>query len=199
MIRITSGHLRGRKLKTLSSVKTRPTTERLRQAWMNALMPYLQSAAVLDLFAGTGALGIEALSRGASAAVFVEVDPKAMDLIQENIESLGQLGCSEIVRGDALQVLRRFEREKRQFDLLFLDPPYDRGFEEKILQSPEISKVLSPIGLVCVESRYRKEGAFPAPLGFHVKRHERYGDSQLTFYARDSVENGSQENIKDMA
>ncbi len=183
MLKITSGLHRGRILSAVPGNSTRPTQERLRQAWLNSLQMFLQDARVLDLFSGSGALGLEALSRGALFVQFVEENPKAFSVIQKNIQSLSfqdstQVWCKRVESALPLLV------EGPPFDLIFLDPPYHQGFEEKLLTTWPWDTLVTESGRICVESAYRKQGGYDAPSGWTISRDERYGDSQLTFYSR---------------
>jgi 16S rRNA (guanine966-N2)-methyltransferase len=141
----------------------------------------LPDSRVLDLFSGSGALGLEALSRGAASVVFVEENPKAARLILENAKTLDLQDQVQVLQKKVEQVLP-FLRDEPPFDLVFLDPPYDAGYEERILAEWPWEQLLAGTGTLCIESAFRKEGAFPAPSTLQVVRHERYGDSQLTFY-----------------
>ena len=183
MLRITSGLHRGRLIKSLPGLGTRPTTERTRQAWLNALQMQLPEARVLDLFSGSGALGIEALSRGASYVVFVEENPKAAQVIRENIKILKLEDQARVYQKRVETVLPLLQNEA-PFDFVFLDPPYHKGFEERVLADFPWTSVLTEDGRICVESAKRKEGPFSPPPGLAVARHENYGDSQLSFYER---------------
>ena len=183
MLRITSGSFRGRYIQALPGNTTRPTSERLRQAWLNSLQMKIPEARVLDLFSGSGALGFEAISRGASFVLFVEENTKAAQVIRENIKILNVDEQTRILQKRAEQVSTLLTGEA-PFDLIFMDPPYHKGFEEKILSEFPWEALLTEDGRLCIESAYRKEGAFTAPASLAVARHEKYGDSQLTFYER---------------
>ncbi len=183
MLRITSGIHRGRLIKTLAGQNTRPTTERLRQSWLNSLQMRLPEARILDLFSGSGALGLEALSRGADSVVFVEENPKAAQLIRENAKALNLEEQCKVFQKKVEQILP-FIQDEPPFDFVFVDPPYEKGHEEKLLNEWPWHKILNSAGRLCIESAYRKEGGFKAPPGLRILRDERYGDSQLTFYER---------------
>jgi 16S rRNA (guanine966-N2)-methyltransferase len=181
VLRITSGTHRGRLIKTLPGFTTRPTTERLRQSWLNSLHLRLPESRILDLFSGSGALGLEALSRGADRVVFVEENGKAAKLIRENASMLGFEERCEIFVKRVEQILPLLEHEP-PFDFIFADPPYDRGYEDRLLQEWPWKRLLAEGGRLCLESAWRKEGAYPPPAALEILRDERYGDSQLTFY-----------------
>jgi len=143
----------------------------------------LPDSRILDLFSGSGALGLEAISRGAEWVTFVEENPKATRMISENAKSLGVDTQVMILNRKVEQVLPGLI-EGPPFDFIFVDPPYERGFEEKLLGSWPWEQLLTENGLLCMESAYRKEGGYPPPESLKITRDERYGDSQLTFYAQ---------------
>ena len=130
-MRIISGQARGRKLATLEGENTRPTLDRTREALFNILQTRVRGAKVLDLFAGSGALGLEALSRGAQSAVFCDVSRQACAVIQKNIEALRAQDRSRLLCCDAMDALARLAGES--FDVVFLDPPYRKGLVDKAL------------------------------------------------------------------
>lgn len=179
-MRIVGGALKGRVLKPPSSQATRPTSDRLREALFNVLAHAYGDAAagarVLDLFAGTGALGIEALSRGASFALFVEEAVEARALIRENVEALGLTGTTRIFRRDATKLGDCPAGDA--YSLVFCDPPYGKGLAEAALLSARAGGWLAPEALVVVEER---SGAFNAPDGFEVLEQRRYDETELTF------------------
>ncbi len=183
MLRITSGIHRGRLLQSLAGTQTRPTTERLRQAWLNSLQMSLPESRILDLFSGTGAIGLEALSRGAASVVFVEENVKAAALIKKNAESLAMADQIRVLNKKVEQVLP-FLKDEPPFDFIFVDPPYEKGHEEKILSEWAWESLLAEGGKLCIESAYRKQGGYLPPKTLKIIRDERYGDSQLTFYTR---------------
>lgn len=179
-MRIVGGLHRGRALKSPSGSATRPTTDRLREALFNVLAHAYDDAAdgarVLDLFAGTGALGLEALSRGAAFALFVEdaVEPRA--IIRTNVETLGLTGVTRIFRRDATKLGAMGPGEP--YTLVFCDPPYGKGLAELALASARAGGWLAPGALLVVEE---KAGAFLAPEGFSELERRRYDETELTF------------------
>lgn len=179
-MRVVGGSLRGRALKAPASQATRPTSDRLREALFNVLAHAYGDAAdgarVLDLFAGTGALGIEAISRGAAFALFVEEAVEARALIRENVEALGLTGTTRIFRRDAARLGDCPAGDA--YSLIFCDPPYGKGLAEAALLSARQGGWLAPEALVVVEE---KAGAFVAPEGFEVLEQRRYDETELTF------------------
>jgi 16S rRNA (guanine966-N2)-methyltransferase len=177
-VRIIAGELGGRRLKAPPGKGTRPTAERVREA-LFSMLGALDGEHVLDLFAGTGALGIEALSRGASHAVFVESDARAAGLLSENLSAL-QLGDErvEIRRVDASRALRTASMDSEKYDLIFVDPPYREAERWGKELSPILPSLLSNGGRVVAESDRRA----PLDLGLEVERSRRYGDTSITIH-----------------
>jgi 16S rRNA (guanine966-N2)-methyltransferase len=181
-VRIVGGQFRGRPLVKPTHEGTRPTSDRVRESIFNILahgMPdlALAGARVLDLFAGTGALGIEALSRGASYCLFVEQDAEARALIRRNVESLGLTGVTKIFRRDATDLGPAGRASG--FTLAFLDPPYGQGLAEKALASAAGEGWLAVRAVVVIEER--KGVRLDLPAGFEVTDQRTWGDTQAIF------------------
>ena len=178
-MRIVGGRFKGRTLRGPSSHATRPTSDRLREALFNVLAHAYgdpaDGARVLDLFAGTGALGLEALSRGAKFAVFVDEAAEPRGLIRANVEALGLGGVTRIFRRDATKLGTAFASDA--FDLVFCDPPYGRGLALMALTSAREGGWLAPAALIVVEESV--EAAFAAPEGFDELERRRYDTSEL--------------------
>lgn len=178
-MRVIAGVARGRPLKAPKGRGTRPTSDRVREALFNVLAARVPGARVLDGFAGTGALGIEALSRGARAAVFVEQNPAVAGLIRENLRSTGLGESAGVVVQD---VSRTASLEPLgPFDLVFLDPPYDKGWAARLLQAFSRSALLAPEGLLILEHS-RREAALEQAPGLERVRQLIYGDTVLSLY-----------------
>ena len=180
-MRVVGGRLRSRPLKGPSSQAIRPTSDRLREALFNILAhgygDPVPGARVLDLFAGTGALGIEAISRGAAFALFVDDGAPARALLRGNVESLGLGGVTRIFRRDATKLGPVAPVEP--FALAFLDPPYGKGLAEKALAAARHGGWLTPGALVVVEEAADAE--FKAPEGYEQLEHRAYDDTQFAF------------------
>jgi 16S rRNA (guanine966-N2)-methyltransferase len=177
-VRVIAGRLGGRRLSAPRGRTTRPTSDRVREALFSMLGP-IDGASVLDLFAGTGALGIEALSRGGAKALFVEHDAAAVVALKGNLARLGLAEPLARVRmGDALSALRSARGARETYDLVFIDPPYGqlRDFEREL--SALLPAVLAPGARVVVESDRRA----PAELPLAVARRKRYGDTTITIH-----------------
>jgi 16S rRNA (guanine966-N2)-methyltransferase len=177
-MRVIAGRLGGRRLKAPSGRGTRPTSERVREA-LFSMLGALEGEDVLDLFAGTGVLGIEALSRGARRAVFVERDARVARLLGENLTSLaiaqdaGEVRCAE-----ALVALRSAREREETYDLLFIDPPYRQAHEWGPELSAALPALLRPDARIVVESDRRA----PLELEVAVERQRRYGDTSITIH-----------------
>ena len=183
-MRITSGRLRGKPLRAPEGRATRPTSDRARQAVFNILehapwSPGLKDARVIDLFAGTGALGLEALSRGAAFCLFVETDEAARGAIRENVEALDLFGRTRIHRRDANDLGARPGSGAEAFDLAVIDPPYGRGLGERALAALGGGGWLKP-GAVCLLERGPGEPAL-AVGGFTLLDQRTYGVAEVSF------------------
>ena len=177
-MRVIAGTLKGRRLKAPSWEGLRPTSDKLRETLFNILAPRIGGARVLDGYAGTGALGIEALSRGASHVTFVEQDRRAQTLIAENLAQCRVLNGYAIIRAGVIRALE--ELRGSPFDIVLLDPPYDVQAESVLAAAAE---VLAPGGVLVLEHA-RRRGA-PAGAGPLVRsRMVTSGDSALAFYQR---------------
>jgi 16S rRNA (guanine966-N2)-methyltransferase len=180
-MRIVGGRLGGRTLAAPKSQNVRPTSDRLREALFNILAHRyddpITGARVLDLFAGTGALGLEAISRGAAFALFIDDGAEARALIRQNVEALGLGGVTRIFRRDATRLGAVHPNEP--FGLVFLDPPYRKGLAAKSLASLRDGTWLAPHALVIVEEA--ADAAFAAPPGYAEIERRRYDDTELIF------------------
>jgi 16S rRNA (guanine(966)-N(2))-methyltransferase RsmD len=150
-VRIIGGTLKRRKLSPLRGLGVRPTTDYLRESIFNILAGSVEGAVVLDLFAGTGSLGIEALSRGASSAVFIDKAPQAIKALLRNISAFSLEKRCTVVRRDILRGLSFLESTGHGFDLVFVDPPYDHGLVKPTLHLLDRAECMAEGGLVVVE------------------------------------------------
>ena len=175
-VRVTGGNLRGFQLAEPGGARLRPTSARVREAIFNVLAARIEDAAVADLFAGTGALGIEALSRGARRAVFVESYRQAARAIVQSLARAGLAGSGSVVRGALPGALGSLEGP---YDLIFLDPPYDS--EEAVPTLGALAPLLAPGGLVVYEHRSRYNPP-ERPLGLEQTDRRVYGDTAVAFF-----------------
>jgi 16S rRNA (guanine966-N2)-methyltransferase len=180
-MRVVGGRLKGRNLASPASREIRPTADRLRESVFNILIHAyddpIADARVLDLFAGTGALGIEAISRGAAFALFVDNGAEARALLRNNFEALGLGGVTKVYRRDATNLGPAHPMEP--FSLVFLDPPYGKGLAEEALASLRDGGWLAPSALLVVEEA--KAAAFAAPEPFEELERRVYDDTEFVF------------------
>ena len=179
-MRVITGSARGRRLRELEGMETRPTTDRVKEGIFSALQFDIEGRRVLDLFAGTGQMGIEALSRGAASAVFVDRRADAVKLIRENLKVTELTDRAQVVAGDSMEYLSRL-REK--FDIIFLDPPYEAGLLEPAIAHIARFDILNPHGIIVAECPVgRPLPALEPPYRIH--RTYRYGKIGVTVYRR---------------
>ncbi len=179
-MRVITGKARGVVLKTPDGMETRPTTDRVKEALFSILQFDIPGCAVLDLFGGTGQLGIEALSRGASKAVFVDAGEPACRLIRENLRRTKLENQAKVVRSDYLQYLTT-TREK--FDIIFLDPPYAEVFLENALKCISEIDILQSGGIIATERPIGKELPWEI-TGFTRSKDYKYGNTLITLYRK---------------
>ena len=180
-MRVITGKARGVQLKTPEGMLTRPTADRVKEALFSIINFDLPGAAVLDLFGGTGQLGIEALSRGANSAVFVDQREDACKIIRENLRRTKLESQGRVVRSDYLDYLRR-SREK--FDIILLDPPYAEVFLENALKCITEIDILKSDGIIVAERPVEKDLPFEFE-GFTRSKDYKYGKTLLTIYRKD--------------
>ena len=173
-MRIIAGEWGGRRLQAVKGKGVRPTTDRVRESWMAALGGEIADASVLDLFAGSGALGLEALSRGAREATFVERGRGPLLTLSANIELLGAQGRTRVVRGDAMAFARKMEPDT--FDLVLADPPYDGSFARELLEHFSEKPFARSLWV-----EHRSKESMPPLPGL---RQRRYGDTTLSILMR---------------
>ena len=195
-MRVIAGSARRLKLKTLEGMNTRPTQDIIKETLFNILQVHVPGSRFLDLFAGSGSIGIEALSRGASKAVFLENDRRAMDIIRSNLEFTHLRDRAVLIQGDALSGLNQLER-KGGFHLIYLDPPYGKGLEDKVLEYLSRSSLLEPEGIIILETSRKTEYPYLEELGYvvwkeMVYRHNRHLFLQKAAEEPDGFEKSSQ-------
>ena len=185
-MRVITGSARGCRLKELEGMETRPTTDRVKEGLFNIIQFDIEGRKVLDLFAGTGQLGIECLSRGAASAVFVDRRADAVKLIRENLKATRLSDKARVVSGDSMEFLKSL---RESFDLIFLDPPYEAGLLEPAIAHIAKFDILSPHGIIVAEHPVGMAlPALAAPYRLH--RTYRYGKIALSLYRR----SGNEEN-----
>lgn len=184
-MRVVSGKAKGTVLKTPEGMQTRPTTDRVKEAMFSILQFELPGAKVLDLFGGTGQLGIEALSRGAKEAVFVDQAEAACRLIQENLKRAKVDTQGRVVRSDYLSYLKRC---RETFQIILLDPPYAEVFLENALKMITEIDILETGGIIVAERPLGKELPWDFP-GYSRSKDYKYGNTLLTLYRREEQDN----------
>lgn len=182
IMRVISGVCKGRPLKAVQGMTTRPTTDKVKESLFNIIGPFFDGGNVLDLFSGSGSLGLEALSRGMEKGVFVEKDPKALQVIKANIQACRMEEESEVLRSDALRSIKMLGGRGVRFDLIMMDPPYKiANAIPSILSEIEENQLLAEDGLIICE--HGKELELPEQIGPFVKyRYEKYGITAISFF-----------------
>lgn len=180
-MRVVSGKCKGMPLKAVSGKTTRPTTDKIKEAVFNIIGPYFNGGIGLDLFAGSGGLGIEALSRGLDRMIFVDRDKNAIQTIYENIHKCGLEQYAEVYRNDADRALKAVIKRELQFDYIFLDPPYRKQQLEKLVEKIGENKLLHPNGAIICE--YGSEFQLPDQIADFIKnKEEQYGITTVSIY-----------------
>lgn len=185
---VIAGSLKGRRLECPKGLDVRPTSSMLRETLFNIIQMQIPSAKFLDLYAGTGAVGIEAISRGASEVVFIDHSAQAIQYIKKNLERLGVTEEAKVIVGDAPLIIKKILREQEPFDMIYIDPPYklfeDEGYISSLMADIVHYHILKKGGLVFVESRMEKKG-HPQEKnfeGFVLEKIKKAGSSQLAIY-----------------
>lgn len=185
-MRIIAGQNRGRKLKAVPGMKTRPTADRVKEAVFSSIDSMLYGGSILDVFSGTGSIALEAVSRGAKCAVLIEQDPDALKVIAENIRLCGQEEACTVCKGDALRQLKQLAAQKQQFDVIYLDPPYQAGLYAHALQCIAEGQLLRQNGVILVESAKNTSHSVENSI-FFIYKEKYYGDTKVTYFKYNSV------------
>ncbi len=182
-MRIISGNLKGLRFDLPARVKIRPTSERVREALFSALGPAVYGVDVLDLFAGTGSLGLEALSRGAKSVTMVEKDLRLARNLTEFASSFKLLNAVKVLNMDAGRALDYLLTHNSRFGLILLDPPYDSDWISRLLSCGSLIRLVSPAGLIVVEkANFGKDSQIPEDFGLENIFSRKYGSSRLNIY-----------------
>lgn len=181
-MRVIAGTARSLKLKSPDGLETRPTADRIKETLFNMLMPYLPGAVFVDLFSGSGGIGIEALSRGAAKAYFVENHQKALDCIHDNVKHTHFDEQSVILKQDVFSALRGSIREEA--DVIFMDPPYHQQYEKRILELLFDAPFVTEDTLIIVEAALDTEFDYASSLGFTITKEKLYKTSKHVFLKR---------------
>ncbi len=178
-MRVIAGTAGSLRLKTPEGMDTRPTTDRIKETLFNMLQPYLGGAVFVDLFSGSGGIGIEALSRGARHAYFVENDKKALSCIQENLQFTRLAGQAVVLKTDVLSAL--YGIHEKEADIVFMDPPYDCGHEERVLAVLKDLPWVTKHTLLVIETSLHTDLSRVEDLGFSVEKEKRYKTNRHVF------------------
>ncbi|PZE22500.1 16S rRNA (guanine(966)-N(2))-methyltransferase RsmD [Paenibacillus xerothermodurans] len=180
-MRVISGTAKGRPLKAVPGTGTRPTTDKVKEAIFSMIGPYFDGGQVLDLFAGTGGLSIEALSRGMDRAVLTDVDKKSVETIRHNLQVTGFTEQAEIYRNDAARAIRALSKRQVRFDMVFLDPPYRLKVLQDLMLQLDEADMLTNTAIVVLE--HDAEDVYSQPIGrLRWTRRAEYGDTAVTIY-----------------
>lgn len=188
-MRVVSGDLKGRILKAVPGTTTRPTTDKVKESLFNMIGPYFSGGIGLDLFAGSGGLGIEALSRGLDKVIFVDRDGKAVHIVNENLRSCGLEEKAEVYRNDAVRALKAIQKRNVVFNYIFLDPPYKKQQLVKLLEMIESEELILADGLIVCE--HASDIQLPDRIGrLQQVRNEKYGIIGITLYRLGVLDEG---------
>lgn len=181
-MRVIAGSARRLLLKTPSGMDTRPTTDRIKETLFNMLMPYLSGAVFVDLFSGSGGIGIEALSRGARKAYFVDSSPKAIACISDNVEHTHFTDKAVILKQDVFSAIRGSIKDVA--DVVFLDPPYNQEYDKRVLELLKDAPFVDEDTLIVVEASIETDFSYAEALGFAVEKEKCYKTSKHMFIRR---------------
>ena len=176
-----SGEARGHKLKTLKGMATRPTTDRVKESLFNIIAANIPGSHVLDLFAGSGSLGIEALSRGADFAVFSDRSRESCGIIKENLQFTKYVEKSEVFLMGFEETLAKLASQGRKFDIVFLDPPYNKNFIQETLKNLTRNDIIRDNGILVAE--HHRDDQLPECSGrLKLSRRQKYGETAISFF-----------------
>jgi 16S rRNA (guanine(966)-N(2))-methyltransferase RsmD len=180
-LRVISGEFKGRKLEKLEGMEIRPTSDRVKESLFNMLGIKLYDCAFLDLFAGTGGIGIEAYSRGAEQVVFIDESAKSIKVLKTNLDKLKILDAVEVYNTDYINAISKLAIDHRKFDIIFIDPPYLKGYAQNALEAISEHHVLHEEGIAIVEHDIADK--MPENAGkLNLTRQKKYGSTMLSFY-----------------
>jgi 16S rRNA (guanine(966)-N(2))-methyltransferase RsmD len=180
-VRVISGKLRGTPLKAVPGKGTRPTTDKVKEALFSMIGPYFDGGIALDLFAGTGGLGIEALSRGMDRAIFVDLEPSSVEIVRDNIRTCRLQEQTEVYRNDAVRALKALGKRGIRPDIIFMDPPYRLDIVGSLAQLLSELSLPAPNAILVAEQPVSRE--LPDKLGrFQCRKRAEYGDTAIHIY-----------------
>lgn len=180
-MRVIAGIARSVPLITPKGMETRPTSDQIKETLFNMLQGYVEGSSFLDLFAGSGQIGVEALSRGAEFAVFIEKSDEAVKCIKHNVDKTKFTDKALVLKMEVLSGIRTLEIEKKKFDLIFMDPPYGQGLEESILNTLVSSSILDEDVIIIVEASKKTDFSYVDELGLKIVKDKLYKSSRHLF------------------
>ena len=183
-MRVIAGKARRLQLKTIEGSATRPTQDRTKETLFNVLQPYVEKTVFLDLFSGSGAIGIEALSRYAKEAYFVENQRKACECIKENLIHTKLMDQAHVLAKDALSAISWLEERKIEFDVIFMDPPYNQDLEKDVLYRLSDSPIVKDSTLIVVEASLETDFSYVESAGFSIMKEKCYKNNKHVFLER---------------
>lgn len=181
-MRVISGEKKGFKLKSPKGINTRPTEDRIKESLFNILRDIHSQSIVLDLFAGSGGIGIEFLSRGAKKTFFVDKSYESIKCIKDNLIHTDCMGRSEIIKKDAFMAIKEFSKKNIKFDYIFADPPYERGLSLKVLQTIDSLDILRKEGLLIIEHEINLDLDNIPLVKLLKKDYRKYGSKAISIY-----------------
>lgn len=183
-MRVIAGLARRIQLKTPKGMDTRPTTDRIKETLFNMLQPYICECRFLDLFSGSGAIGIEALSRGAEYAVFLEQKEEPIRCIKENLKTTRLEEKASVMKADVMVGLSQLEREGKSFDIIFMDPPYNCELEKDVLERLRDSSLVQEDTLIIFEASLETDVSYLDKMGYTVEKIKKYKTNMHVFCTR---------------
>ena len=180
-MRVIAGSKRSLRLKTPPGDNVRPTTDRIKETLFNIINPRIYDCDFLDLFCGSGAIGIEALSRGANSCVFVDSSNESLRYVKDNLKFTDLEADATVFRSDAAGFIRDLFTSGRRFDIVFMDPPYSNGLEKKVLEEISRYNILREDGVIIVEAAADTDFSYLNELGFTLLREKTYGSNKHLF------------------
>lgn len=180
-MRVIAGEARHLPLKAPKGLDVRPTTDRIKETLFNIISPYVACSGFLDLFSGSGAIGIEALSRGAEFAYLVDNSPASLEVINENLKFTKLADRATVLKDDSIRVIHSLSARKVLFDIIFMDPPYGKGLEADVLRELSQYNILNEEGFIIVEALADTDFSYIDGLGFEMYKEKKYGSNKHVF------------------
>ncbi len=180
-MRVIAGSARSLQLKTVEGLDVRPTTDRIKETLFNMLAPYVPDSRFLDLFAGSGAIGIEAVSRGAAEAVFVDQNRASVKCINENLVHTKFTENTRVIQNDVLSAISILDREKKAFDVIFMDPPYNKELEREALEKLVATSLVTSSTLIVVEASMETDFDYLEDMGYELIKNKEYKSNKHLF------------------